>query len=78
MATVEVVYMRHYSANVSEHDSIDDALSFIKYSEDDGQMSTVGIMVDGEPHIWDGYLTKDAPTDEQAAEMRRYYDEARR
>jgi hypothetical protein len=37
---------------------------------------SVGVFVDGEPHIWDGYATKEPPTPEQAERMRKAYAES--
>lgn len=75
---IEVVYMRYHSAYLYEAETMEDALSFIQYGEDDGAMSSVGVYVNGEPRIWDGYVDQDPPTPEQAKTMRETYREASR
>lgn len=73
---IEVVYMRHFAAYLHEAETVADALSFIEHGEDAGEMSSVGIYVNGQPHIWDGYVDKEPPTPEQAKKMRAAYREA--
>jgi hypothetical protein len=75
---VEYGYYRHFNKYLAEAESIEDALRSIEYGEDAGQMSSVGVFVDGEPRVWDGFVDKDPPTTEQAEKMRRFYGEAER
>lgn len=74
---VEVLYMRYGAPYIAEVESVEDALSYIESGEDDGQISSVGVFVGGEPRIWDGYVSKEVPTPEQAGTMRRLYEKAR-
>lgn len=73
---IEYVYYRHFAVYRQEVDSIEEALSAIQYGADDGQMASVGVFVNGEPRIWDGYVRQDPPTPEQAEEMRAEYAKA--
>lgn len=73
---VEAVYYRHHTAYKQQFDSVEDALSFIEFGEDEGSLFSVGVFMDGEPHIYGGFVTKDTPTEEQAAEMKEVYAES--
>lgn len=76
-AMIEVVYYRYHSPYVEEFETVERALGFIEFGEDDGQMSSVGVFKDGEPIIWRGYVDQDPPTPEQAESMREDYRKAR-
>jgi hypothetical protein len=74
---IEVVYMRYFQAYLHGVDSIEEALRFIDAGEDAGEMSSVGVFVNGQPHIYDGYINKDpGPNSQQAEGMRKAYREA--
>lgn len=77
LVLIEVVFGREYVIYRSKHDSIEDALRFIKAGEDYGEISSVGIYLDGEPRIWDGYLSQDYPDGYQERRMAGYYTKSR-
>lgn len=74
---IEVLYYRHFWQHVEECETVEEALAFIETGEDEGRMSSVGVFVDGKPHIYDGYVAQDPPTEKQAADMARLYAEAK-
>jgi hypothetical protein len=73
---VEVVYFRHMQCAITNFETTEAALLFINTAEWNGDISSVGVYVDGEPKVWDGFCSQDPPTPDQADEMRRYYNEA--
>jgi hypothetical protein len=75
---VEVVYFRYHALYVEVADSIDAALAFIESGEDYGEMSSVGVYVNGEPVIENGYSSRESPTPVQADRMRELYRDAAR
>jgi hypothetical protein len=75
---IEVVYMRYGSVYLHEAESIEGALAFIQYSEDDGWMSSVGVYVNGEPRICGGYADQEPPTPAEVEMMREAYRKANR
>lgn len=81
---IESLVMRYHSPVVHEHDSIEDAVGFIGSGEDYGECSGIGVMLDGQPHLWthgewedDGFKkTGRLPNADEADYMRRLYTEA--
>ena len=75
--TIEYVYYRYGELFRQEAGSVEDALAVIDDGEEEGTLSSIGIFVDGEPRIWDGYVAQEVPTPHQAVEMREAYARAR-
>lgn len=75
---VEAVFYRHFVVYRYEMDSVEDAISFLNYGEDDGSLATVGVFVNGEPSLVDTYAPDEPrkPTTEEAEQMRKDYAEA--
>lgn len=47
---IESVVYRYHTAELEEHDSIEEAQSYCDTGEDYGTCSSVGVYVNGEPH----------------------------
>jgi hypothetical protein len=76
---VEAVFYRHFRVYRAEMDSVAEAISFLNSGEDYGSLSSVGVFVDGEPHLTDAYVNDDGgrtPTPEEADRMRADYAKA--
>ena len=76
-AAIEYVFYRHGELYRQQAGSVQDALTLIDEGEEEGTLSSIGIFVDGEPRIWDGYVDQEPPTPQQADEMRQAYSRAR-
>lgn len=66
---IEAVYFRYGGVEAYEADSVEDATSFLESGEDHGELSSVGVFVDGEPSLYAVLQDPAPPTDVQAAEM---------
>lgn len=72
------MFYRHFVVYRHEAESIAEAVSFLNYGEDAGTLSSVGVFVDGEPHLTDAYVHDNGrePTAEEAEQMREDYTKA--
>ena len=74
---IEVLYARYGGRYVHEVDDIEEAFGYIELGEDQNALSAIGIFIDGEPRVWDGYAETREPTDEERQEMMDEYAKAK-
>lgn len=74
---IEVVYFSYGALYVESCEPVVGALEFIRFGEDAGRMSSVGVFRNGEPIIENGYASQEAPPSaDRAMMMRSSYSEA--
>ena len=72
---IEAVFYRHFAVYSHEADSVKDAGLFLSRGEEYGELSSVGVFVDGVPTLTDQYVSGAGrpPTAQEAVWMREAY-----
>jgi hypothetical protein len=68
---IEAVYYRHHCVYAEECDSIEEAVAFLYSGMDYGSLASVGVFVDGTPHVTEEFMEHPGrpPTAEEAENM---------
>lgn len=70
---IEAVYYRYHSIYAEECGSIEEALAFLENGEDYGELSSVGVYVEGEPRLAKQFVEKHPLTEEERKYMEEEY-----
>jgi hypothetical protein len=64
--------------DIEEFDDINEALGYIKRGSEDGYFYPLGIFIDGQPHIWNGYISDSKPNLKQEELMIKEYKKCKK
>lgn len=75
---IEAVYYRHGCVCAATCETVESAVAYLWSGADAGELSDVGVFVDGEPVLTDAFPRSRPPTAAETDEMRSDYAKAHR